>query len=121
LIATLCAGALWSLFLRSGIPYELDGTVVDIEVGTEKLAGIDDVWIVQIDERRVHLDYPFARALVRNQLIHKGAWSRTADIVAGDDIHLTPSREFWGMAATAAVLAATLWALARMRTRLTSG
>jgi hypothetical protein len=122
LIGVLCVGSLWTLFLRSGIPYELDGTVVDIQVGTEKLAGIDDVWIVHIDDRQLHLDYEFARSLGRRRVIEKPAWSPTVKVSGREDIHLAPSKEFWQMLVAVAAIALTLLGLGRVRAaRSTSG
>lgn len=115
LVVAMCLANLWVLLLRSGIPYSLEGTVTDIQVRTEKLAGIDDVWIVTVGDRQLHLDYDLARALRKDHEIRKGAWSTSVEIESRPDIHLQPSRDFWGMVPTSIVVVGAMWLLGRRR------
>lgn len=83
---------------RSLIPVAVDGTVVAIEVRPEKHPGIDDVWLVTIGDRRLHVDAAIGRALSKGAQVAKPAWSRGLS-VDGDAITLTPSRDARAMLA----------------------
>lgn len=102
----LCLGNLWFTLVRSTIPLELDGKVEAVEVLTEKHPGLDDVYIVQIGDREIHVDEAVANNLRVGDQIQKNSW--TYEILnlsdAGNSIRLSPSRDFWGMVKTMPVV-----------------
>ena len=67
---------------RSLIPVAVDGTVTAIEVRPEKHPGVDDVWLVTIGERRLHVDAEAAKTLTPGSRLAKAAWARTLSVDA---------------------------------------
>lgn len=61
---------------RSLIPVAVDGVVEDVEVRQEKHPGIDDVWLIHVAGRRLHVDAGLATQLSEGQHIAKDAWQR---------------------------------------------
>lgn len=94
---------------RSLIPLALDGTISAIEVRPEKHPGIDDVWLVTIGNRRLHVDAATGRALSEGAQVAKPAWGRRLT-VDGAALPLAPSRDARAMLAVMplAVVAAGL-------------
>ena len=104
--------AAWSLAARSAIPLNLHGTVTQVEVREEKHPGVDDVWMVYIDDDPRHLDAELAADLEVGDRISKDRWE--TDLVVNDAAReLTLSddaRAMFGVAPLS-VLLATLLAL----------
>ena len=98
---------------RSLIPVGLDGTVARVEVRREKHPGIDDVWLVDVGQRRVHADASIAQRLPEGTAVSKPPWSATLT-ADGQRIPLRLSGDAVGMlwvmplavAAAAAAMAA---------------
>ena len=65
---------------RSLIPRSLDAAVERIEVRPEKRPGVDDVWLVHLDGRAVHVDAEIAEGLRAGDRLSKVAWSPTLRI-----------------------------------------
>jgi hypothetical protein len=74
-VALLALGNLWSTFHRSGIPVALTGRVERVEVRREKHPGLDDVHLVTISGRRIHLDADVAALVQEGDEVRKPAWS----------------------------------------------
>jgi hypothetical protein len=92
--ALLAVGATIS---RSLIPHRIDATVADIEVRREKHPGIDDVWLVHLDDgRRIHADAEIARQLSDGAQLTK-APGQTQMTVDGTTLPLAPSHDALGM------------------------
>ena len=66
---------------RSLIPRSVEATVDRVEVRREKRPGVDDVWLIHLDGRPVHVDRATAERLSQGQRLRKGAWDTqlTAD------------------------------------------
>jgi hypothetical protein len=98
---------------RSLIPVALDGVVQQVEVRREKNPGIDDVWLVHIQQRVLHTDAATAQQLPEGTVVAKKSWSRTLT-ADGRPLPLRLSRDAAGMlwvmplavAAAAALMAA---------------
>ncbi len=79
LLLALCGGLalgnLWTTFCRSGIPVGLSGVVESVEVRREKHPGLDDVWLVRVGGREVHLDAEVASLVRLGDGLRKPAWS----------------------------------------------
>lgn len=102
----------WSLAARSAIPLALEGTVTQVEVREEKHPGVDDVWMVYINEEPRHLDSELAAELEAGDRISKDRWG-TSLVVNGTTTSLEFSddaRAMFGVAPLS-VLMATLLAL----------
>jgi hypothetical protein len=65
---------------RSLIPVALDGVIETIEVRHEKHPGVDDVWLVSVGGRRLHVDAPTARRLAEGQRLSKTAFQRRLSV-----------------------------------------
>ena len=78
---------------RSLIPRSIDSTVHRVEVRQEKHPGVDDVWLVHLDDQgAVHVDAATARRLEKGMNLRKGAWD--TNVRAGDQaIPLTLSSD----------------------------
>lgn len=85
-------------FHRSLIPIAVDGTVTGIEVRREKHPGIDDVWLVTIGDRRLHVDAPIGRALGEGARVTKTAWAQRL-VIDGTPRTLALSRDARAMLA----------------------
>jgi len=81
---------------RSAIPQQLDGTITQIEVLAEKRPGVDDVYMVWLDQRRIHLDPELAKQLREGDPISKTRWAKQLQTPRGT-VSLKLSRDFWGM------------------------
>ncbi len=99
MLALLVTGVLlvvlggWTLVARSTLPLSLDGTVTSVEVRHEKHPGVDDVWMVALDDAEPrHLDRDVARLLQRGDEVDKEAWSPTLT-VDGVRHDVGPSRD----------------------------
>lgn len=81
---------------RSLIPHRVDATIDRIEVRHEKHPGVDDVWLVHLDGRAVHVDAATARRLQVGVPLHKERWDTR--LTAGDRaIPLSLSHDAQGM------------------------
>ena len=89
----LAAGNLWATFRRSGIPLALDGRVERIDVRQEKHPGVDDVPIVTIAGREIHLDPKVAAQIRKGDTLSKAAWSAELATPRGT-VQLSTSRDF---------------------------
>lgn len=115
--AVFAALAAWSLVARSTIPAELDGTVTAIELRHEKHLGIDDVWMVSVDEGGFrHVDAKVAALLSEGDRLRKEAWATTL-VVEGEPHALSLSDDARAMLALAPVLVVLIAALAVFSTR----
>lgn len=95
-LLALCVGNVAVTFMRSGIPYDLEGMVRGVERRLEKKPGRDDVYIVTVGKRALHLDRDLGARLIPGDLLSKPAWERVLRI--GDvTLELAPSRDFRGM------------------------
>jgi hypothetical protein len=114
---------LYVLITRSLIPVSVDGVVTGTEVRIEKIPGTDDVHIVVIDGRQIHVDSYIEGALSKGERVSKSAFSTILDTSDGP-LSLRPSTEFWRMLIVMpAMLALTLGLVAfgHRRERSTSG
>ena len=96
LAALLALGNLWFTFHRSGIPVSLTGTVERVEVRQEKHPGLDDVHLVTISGREIHLDAEVASLVEPGDEIQKGQWS-TSLTTSRATRGIRPSKDFWRM------------------------
>lgn len=92
----LVGGNLYETLRRSTIPLALDGEVTDIELLQEKHPGIDDVHLVHMEDRTLHVDASVAERVTVGDSLHKSAWS-TSLVVGSNELRLEPSRDFRGM------------------------
>lgn len=104
----LCLGNLWTTFLRSGIPLGIDGRVDSIEIRNEKHPGVDDVHLVGVGGRVLHLDKAFVQQLEEGDTVRKRPWS-TSGKVGGKTLKLGASRDFYGMVFAMVLVAGTAW------------
>ena len=103
--------AAWTLVDRSTIPAELQGTVTAVELRHEKHPGVDDVWMVSVDDGGLrHVDSAVAALLDEGDRVHKGAWDTL--LVVNDQAHpLGLNEHAPRMLALAPVLALAVGAL----------
>ena len=107
----LCVLNLYVLIYRSLIPVSVDGVVTGTEVRIEKLPGTDDVHIVVVDGRQIHVDPSIEGALSKGERVSKAAFSTSLETSDGP-LPLRPSTGFWRMLIVMpAMLALTLWVL----------
>ncbi|MDQ4027224.1 MAG: hypothetical protein M3214_04125 [Actinomycetota bacterium] len=107
----LCVFNLYVLISRSLIPAGVEGVVTGTEVRIEKLPGTDDVHIVEIDGRQIHVDSSIEGALSKGERVSKPAFSTSLETSDGP-LSLRPSTEFWRMLIVMpSMLALTLWVL----------
>lgn len=91
------AGNLWYSAIRSTIPLELRGEVTKKQRGIEKSPGVDDVYLVTLDNKRVfQVDRMVYESVSVSQTIDKSAWSNKATI-DGRTIKLVWSSDFYGL------------------------
>lgn len=95
----LAAGNLWVTLARSTIPLAIDGRISDIELRFEKTRGVDDVYLVSVGDRTIHVDAAVGPKLEVGDHLRKTRWERHLHT---DDrtIPLSPSRDFRRMLAT---------------------
>lgn len=89
----LAGGNLWVTLARSTIPLHIDGRVSDIELRFEKNPGVDDVYLVTVGDRTIHVDAAVGPRLGVGNRLRKDRWERHIHV---DDraIPLSPSRDF---------------------------
>ncbi len=97
LIVGLALGNLYTTLHRSGIPLGLDGVITRIEIRHEKHPGVDDVPLIWLGNRAVHLDPEAARELRPGEKIFKRPMESSLQTPRGP-VRLHPSRDFKGMA-----------------------
>jgi hypothetical protein len=91
--AVLLAGAnIWITLSRSTIPLALDGEIREVEVRLEKNPGIDDVYLVSVDGRRIHVDRAVGIRLRSGMQVSKAAWDRVLRTSRGP-VPLRPSQD----------------------------
>lgn len=107
----LAAGNLWVTLARSTIPLTLDGRISDIELRFEKTRGVDDVYLVSIGDRTIHVDAAIGPQLEVGDHLRKDRWERH---LHADDgmIPLSPSRDFRRMLAAMPLVAVAVAVLA---------
>lgn len=82
---------------RSLIPHRLEGIVADVEVRHEKHPGVDDVWLIHLENgRSLHVDATIATQLREDALVRKSAGEATLS-VDGERVPLTLSDDAAGM------------------------
>ncbi len=96
LILSFCLGNLVVTFHRSGIPVKLEGTVTKIEMRREKHPGLDDVYLVRVGDRTMHLDTDLGRHIRKGDRVSKRRWQSTLQTPRGP-VRLHPSKDFWRM------------------------
>jgi len=123
LVATgvlFAALAAWALVERSAIPTELNGTVTTLELRHEKHPGVDDVWMVSIDDGdHRHVDTDVAVHLSEGARVQKDAWDSTL-VIDGSAHQVELSKDAHAMLVLAPVLAVVISALTlwtHLRTR----
>ena len=112
----LCLGNLAFSFLRSTIPIALDGTVENVEFLTSKNRGIDDIYVLHVDGRHLHVDKEVAQQLDSNARVFKESWSSELTVGEGSSartVELQPSPDFIGMLVAMPVTALVIAALLR--------
>lgn len=103
--------AAWTLVERSTIPAELDGTVTTLELRHEKHPGVDDVWMVSIDDGDLrHVDTEVAVLLSEGARVQKDAWDSTL-VVDGSPHQLELTQDARAMLVLAPVLVIVIAAL----------
>lgn len=100
LLIVLCATNLVVTLVRSTIPISIEGQLEDIEFLTEENPGIDDIYVLHIDDRQVHVDRAVAKQLASGVHVSKDAWSN--DLTVGRfqnarTVEVGPSDDFIGM------------------------
>lgn len=110
----LAVGATWAAFTRSAIPVALEGRVLDVTILHEKHPGRDDVYLIELPDRTVHVDAAVGQGIARGDELAKPAWSATLTTSSGI-VRLKPSRDVWGLAAAGALVILTCWLLTRPR------
>jgi hypothetical protein len=115
--AVFAALAAWSLVARSTIPAELDGTVTAIELRHEKHPGVDDVWMVAVDEDGLrHVDVEVAALLSEGDRLRKEAWATTL-VVEGEPHAVSLSDDARAMLVLAPALVVLIGALTLFSSR----
>ena len=112
--------AAWTLVDRSTIPGEFQGTVTAIELRHEKHPGVDDVWMISINDGELrHVDSDVAALLEEGDRVRKDAWDPT--LVVDGESHLLSlsddARAMLGFAPTLAGVIAALTLLTHRQTR----
>ncbi|GAB2858087.1 hypothetical protein GCM10027026_04800 [Myroides odoratimimus subsp. xuanwuensis] len=103
--------AAWTLVDRSTIPTELHGTVTAVEMRHEKHPGVDDVWLISVDDGGLrHVDSDVADLLEVGASVEKDAWDTTLT-VNGDPHPLSLSEHARAMLAFAPVIVLVIAAL----------
>jgi len=115
LLALLLAAAnVWFVAARSTIPLALDGKVHSKEVRHEKPPPKDDVCLLTIDGRQVHVDRDVFERMEVGIQVSKEAWSPLLK-VNDQDLRLHWSADFrgmiWTMPLTLGVILAALMCL----------
>jgi hypothetical protein len=106
----LAIGNGYETLRRSTIPLAVDGRVESLEVRREKHPGVDDVHLLVVGGRTIHVDAAVARAVERGAELHKDAWSATLRVDAAPR-RLSPSRDTTGMMVVMPVVLLVLGAL----------
>ncbi|TCI99765.1 hypothetical protein [Aeromicrobium sp. IC_218] len=110
----------WAFVARSTLPLSLDGTVTSVEVRHEKHPGVDDVWMVALDDGPPrHLDRRVARLLEPGDEVRKDRWSGTVQVAGTThDVGLSrDARVFLGLSPLLVLATAGLGVLATRRPR----
>ena len=115
LLVVLCAGNLIETFRRSAIPLRLGGAVDTIEVRREKHPGVDDVYLLWMQGRGIHVDAEVAKELRQGDRISKSPWSAALHTPRGIT-YLEVSKDFRGMVGAMLVVGLVgTWLLIRRR------
>ena len=92
-----CTGNLWFTAVRSTIPIALRGTILEKEHFLEKKKGVDDVYLLRIEENRTCQVDAFVFAAVNEKnVISKSRWDREM-LVDGNSVPLGWSLDFRSM------------------------
>jgi hypothetical protein len=101
LVAGVCVFAamnVGSTLGRSTIPYAIHGDIEGIEVRFEKHRGVDDVYLVTVGGRTLHVDRAVGVRLTRGEHVDKESWSTSLRTDDGT-VRLRPSADVRRMAA----------------------
>ena len=94
----IAAANLWFAAARSMIPLALDDVVVERRVLAEKHAGIDDVYLLDLQHRgRLVVDKAVYDVLVEGSPVRKSAWSKRP-LLGEQTIDLAWSADLRGLA-----------------------
>lgn len=106
--------AAWTMGARSTIPTALHGTVTGVEVREEKHPGVDDVWMVYVDDARpTHVDAAVASPLGVGDRVTKDRWDSTLHVDGEpQDLELSDDAQAMMVLAPALGLVMTVLALA---------
>ena len=110
LILAGCLGNVAVTWLRSTIPLQLNGMVDSIELRREKRGGVDDVYLVTVDDETLQMDTVLGTTLRKGDHVRKDRWSRVLRTSRGP-VPLEPSKDAKGMMATMTIIAVTLTVL----------
>lgn len=110
LVLLLGLSNLWTTLHRSGFPVRMEGTVSRIEIRHEKHPTWDDVYLVWLGRRAVHLDMPIAQALRVGDRVSKRRWEFHMETPRGR-LPLSVSKDFKGMAVLMPLLLLLAWLL----------
>ena len=112
----LAIGNTYETLRRSTIPLEIEGQVNALEVRREKHPGVDDVHLLSVDGRSVHVDAQVASIVSRGSKLRKDPWS--SQLWIDQAAHrLSPSRDSKGMLIAMPVILLVLAVLLGTRSR----
>lgn len=115
LLVALCFGNLVETFRRSTIPLRLEGQVDAVEVRREKHPGLDDVHLLWIKGRGIHVDARVAEHLRQGDRISKSRWSSVLQTPRGP-VTIRISKDFRGMVGTMWIVGwMGIWLLSRRK------
>lgn len=96
LAVVLCIANLAVTLHRSLIPISLEGVITDVEIRFEKHRGVDDVYLISVNDRRLHVDASAGAALKVGDHVRKRPLSPVLETPRGK-VPLRPSRDFTRM------------------------
>ena len=114
LLAGMAALNLWVTFARSTIPLDVHGEVTEVDLRFEKHRGVDDVYLVTVGGRTIHVDTAIGRRIREGDHLSKDAWTRALHTPRGT-LELGPSRDLERMMVVMPVVVLTGVVVARRR------
>lgn len=81
---------------RSGIPFSLQGKIKRVEMRREMEPGVDDVYLLWMEDRVLQIDPELAQEVRQGDRLSKRPWERSLETPRGR-VRLTPSQDFRGM------------------------
>ena len=112
LLLCFCLLNLGETLGRSGIPFSIQGKVQRVEMRREMEPGVDDVYLLWMENRVLQIDPELAGRLWEGERISKRAWRGSLQTPHGR-IRLTPSQDFQGMLVAMPWLLACGWLFLR--------